>query len=61
MVGVRGGGMIRFSLLSDKGCRENNEDSVGMYQDGEAYCFLLADGLGGHGMGGIGGGAAAGG
>ena len=43
--------MIRFSLLSDKGCRENNEDSVGMYQDGEAYCFLLADGLGGHGMG----------
>lgn len=43
--------MIRFSLLSNRGCRENNEDSVGMYQDGEAYCFLLADGLGGHGMG----------
>ncbi len=43
--------MIRFSLLSDKGCRENNEDNVGMYQDGETFCFLLADGLGGHGMG----------
>ena len=48
---IRGGWMIRFSLLSDKGCRENNEDNVGMYQDGETFCFLLADGLGGHGMG----------
>ena len=43
--------MIRFSLFSDKGSRENNEDNVGMYQDGEAFCFLLADGLGGHGTG----------
>ena len=43
--------MIRFSLFSDKGSRENNEDNVGMYQDGEAFCFLLADGLGGHGKG----------
>ncbi len=43
--------MIRFSLFSDKGNRENNEDSVGMYQDEETYCFLLADGLGGHGKG----------
>ena len=43
--------MIKFSLFSDKGSRENNEDNVGMYQDGEAFCFLLADGLGGHGKG----------
>lgn len=43
--------MIRFSMLSDGGMRANNEDSVGMYQLGEAYCFALADGLGGHGKG----------
>lgn len=43
--------MIEFSLFTDEGSRENNEDSVGMYQDGEAFCFMLADGLGGHGMG----------
>lgn len=43
--------MIEFSLFTNEGGRENNEDSVGMYQDGEAYCFMLADGLGGHGMG----------
>lgn len=43
--------MIEFSLFTNEGSRENNEDSVGMYQDGEAYCFMLADGLGGHGMG----------
>ncbi len=43
--------MVRFSMMSSEGSRENNEDSVGMYQDGDAYCFTLADGLGGHGKG----------
>ncbi len=43
--------MIRFSMLSDGGMRANNEDSIGMYQDEESYCFILADGLGGHGKG----------
>ncbi|MDD3253277.1 MAG: protein phosphatase 2C domain-containing protein [Lachnospiraceae bacterium] len=38
-------------MLSEKGSRENNEDSIGMYQDHEMYCFILADGLGGHGKG----------
>ncbi len=38
-------------LFSDVGERDNNEDSVGMYQEGPEYCFALADGLGGHGKG----------
>ncbi|MDO5408388.1 MAG: protein phosphatase 2C domain-containing protein [Eubacteriales bacterium] len=43
--------MISYYLLSDVGDRDNNEDNVGMYQNGEDYCFVLADGLGGHGKG----------
>ncbi len=43
--------MVKFSMFSDSGSRENNEDNIGMYQDGENYCFILADGLGGHGKG----------
>ena len=43
--------MISFYLLSSPGDRENNEDSIGMFQAEDDYCFVLADGLGGHGMG----------
>lgn len=43
--------MISYDLLSNIGDRENNEDNVGMYQNGQEYCFVLADGLGGHGKG----------
>ena len=43
--------MIAYHLLSNIGDRGNNEDNVGMYQRDEAYCFVLADGLGGHGKG----------
>ena len=43
--------MVSYHLISHDGGRENNEDYVGMYQDGSAYCFVLADGLGGHGKG----------
>lgn len=43
--------MISYHLLSNMGDRENNEDNVGMYQNGNDYCFVLADGLGGHGKG----------
>ncbi len=43
--------MVKFSMFSDRGSRGNNEDSIGMYQEGENYCFILADGLGGHGKG----------
>ena len=43
--------MIEFSMLSKSGDRENNEDCIGMYQDKDRFCFVLADGLGGHGKG----------
>ncbi len=43
--------MVTYHLLSNRGDRENNEDSIGMYQAGQNYCFVLADGLGGHGKG----------
>lgn len=43
--------MVKFAMLSKKGSRENNEDSIGMYQDEDSWCFILADGLGGHGKG----------
>ena len=43
--------MVKFSMFSDSGTRPNNEDNIGMYEDGENNCFVLADGLGGHGKG----------
>lgn len=46
-----GNGMLTFELLSKAGGREHNEDYVGMYQKGDTFCFVLADGLGGHGNG----------
>lgn len=43
--------MITYFLLTQPGDRDNNEDNIGMYQAGTDYCFVLADGLGGHGSG----------
>ncbi|MGN0373751.1 MAG: PP2C family protein-serine/threonine phosphatase [Enterocloster sp.] len=43
--------MITFSMLSEIGSRSNNEDNIGMFQKDDSYCFILADGLGGHGKG----------
>lgn len=43
--------MISYSLISDKGNRKINEDSVSVSQNGGDYCFTLCDGLGGHGNG----------
>lgn len=43
--------MINYAVLTDKGCREVNEDSVSVYQKDDDFCFVLCDGLGGHGMG----------
>ena len=36
--------MISYDLRTNIGDRENNEDNIGMYQQGEEYCFALADG-----------------
>lgn len=40
-----------FDLLTNQGERDNNEDSVGMIENNGEYCFVVADGLGGHGFG----------
>lgn len=42
---------IKIASLTDCGSREYNEDSVGFYSNGDNYCLVLADGLGGHGKG----------
>ena len=43
--------MVTYSMYSDIGNRENNEDSIGKSIRNDGYCFVLADGLGGHGGG----------
>ncbi len=43
--------MIDYKLLTSQGDRENNEDCIGMLEKEDEYCFVLADGLGGHGYG----------
>jgi serine/threonine protein phosphatase PrpC len=40
--------MIDYSLFTDPGGRENNEDYVACSNHGDGYCFVLCDGLGGH-------------
>ena len=40
--------MIDFSLYSDKGDRDNNEDYIGHSQYKDEHCFVICDGLGGH-------------
>lgn len=44
---------VSFSVFTDPGNRETNEDSVGIFEKNGNYCFVLCDGLGGHGMGDI--------
>lgn len=43
--------MVEYFLLTNTGDREHNEDSSGMLEKDGAYCFVVADGLGGHGKG----------
>ncbi|MBR6985805.1 MAG: serine/threonine-protein phosphatase [Ruminococcus sp.] len=42
---------ITYSTYTDKGGREINEDSIGVFQNSVNSGFVLCDGLGGHGMG----------
>ena len=44
---------IQYSIYTDAGGRGINEDSVGVYENGNSRCYILCDGLGGHGMGDI--------
>lgn len=43
--------LLTYKIMTNRGSREINEDYAGMAKEGEHYCFLLADGLGGHGKG----------
>lgn len=43
--------MVSYKVYTNVGNREVNEDSVSAFQEGDRYCFVLADGLGGHGKG----------
>lgn len=45
--------MISYSCFTDRGDRKINEDSLNVIDLGENKCFVLCDGLGGHGMGDI--------
>lgn len=43
---------ITYVQHTDVGEREDNEDSIGcFYDEKNGYCFIVADGLGGHGHG----------
>lgn len=46
--------MITYSIYTNIGQRKINEDSIGAFEKADGkYCFLVCDGLGGHGMGDI--------
>lgn len=42
---------MQYAIFSKKGNREYNEDYVMHRQDNNRFCFVLAEGLGGHGKG----------
>ncbi|KAI4451808.1 Serine/threonine phosphatase stp [Eubacterium plexicaudatum ASF492] len=43
--------MLSFDMISKNGEREYNEDYAGAEKRRDSWCFVLADGLGGHGGG----------
>ena len=45
--------MIDFGCITSQGEREYNEDCIDQKIDGNKYLFVLADGLGAHGLGNI--------
>lgn len=42
---------LTYALFTDRGDRAVNEDSIGVCSKENEHCFVLCDGLGGHGMG----------
>jgi serine/threonine protein phosphatase PrpC len=42
---------MTYAKMTEKGSREINEDSAGSIEFGDNVCFVVADGLGGHGRG----------
>ena len=45
--------MVTFAHHTDKGSRNANEDFIGSFSNGANRCFVVCDGLGGHGLGDI--------
>lgn len=43
--------MISYYMFTNEGSREVNEDSCNVVNLNDKYCFIVADGLGGHGRG----------
>ena len=43
--------MLTHALVTNVGGRPVNEDSIGAFEKGSFQCFVVCDGLGGHGMG----------
>lgn len=43
--------MITYSIFTDSGKRNNNEDCANVIETKDGFCLALADGLGGHGKG----------
>ena len=46
-------GNLKHAMFTNVGKRQINEDSIGVFKNGENNCYVLCDGLGGHGMGDI--------
>lgn len=44
-------GNLKHAVFTNVGGREINEDSVGVFKNGDNNCYIVCDGLGGHGMG----------
>lgn len=43
--------MLNYASITNLGGRKVNEDAIGVLQKENKICFMLCDGLGGHGMG----------
>lgn len=43
--------MLTYAFVTDVGGRKVNEDSIGIFEKDNYQCFVVCDGLGGHGMG----------
>jgi serine/threonine protein phosphatase PrpC len=43
--------VLTYEMLSERGGREINEDAAACLRREDEYCFVVADGLGGHGQG----------
>ena len=43
--------MVTYTVFTDKGGRDVNEDTACVYEKDGQKCLILCDGLGGHGRG----------